>query len=211
MLHFALTAIISVLFVVDPPGVLPAYLVITAEDDEAKRRHTAWKAALVATAVLTVFAAAGSTLFAFLGLTMPAFQIAGGLILFLIAVDMIHAQRHTQEGSPEVAEGIEKPDVAVTPLAIPMLAGPGAISTVITMVHRAAGSPAELGMIYLAILVTGIIIYLTLRLAEPIHKILGKTGIRILSRILGLILAGIAVQFVLDGLKAAELFLHSSR
>jgi multiple antibiotic resistance protein len=204
MLDFALTAIASILFVVDPPGALPTYLVISQGDDPAKRRRTAWRASLVATVTLAVFAGAGNFLFRLFGVSMPAFQIAGGLILFLVALDMIRAQRPTQEGPGEINEGSEKPDVAITPLAVPMLAGPAAISTVTMLMSRAV-SWAEVAIIYLAILLTGIVIYVTLRLANPLYRGLGKTGIQVFSRVLGLILAAIAVEFVLDGLTGVRL------
>lgn len=203
MLDFALTAIASILFVVDPLGALPAYLAMTGEDEPAQRRRTARRAALVATLVLTLFAAFGNAILHLLGLTMAALQIAGGLILFLVAMDMIRAQRATQEGPGEISEGTAKADVAVTPLAIPMLAGPAALSTV-TMLAGRATTTVEAAAVYGAILLTGGAIYGTLLLAEPLHHGLGRTGIHVLSRVLGLILAAIAVQFVLDGLRAAE-------
>jgi multiple antibiotic resistance protein len=202
MLDFLLTALTSILFVVDPPGALPTYLVMTANDDPARRRRTAWRAGIMATLTLLVFASVGHGVFRWLNLTMPAFQIAGGLILFLVAVDMIRARRYTQEEPGEVNEGVAKDDVAITPLAVPMLAGPAAMATVTVLISR-AHNPAEVLIVYLAILVTGAVSYVTLRLAEPIHRVLGKTGIQVFGRVLGLILAGIAVQFILDGLAAA--------
>jgi len=202
MFSFALTAAASILFVVDPPGALPAYLAMTEGDDAVKRRRTARKAALAATFVLAAFAAGGHWLFSLLGLTMPAFQIAGGLILFLVALDMIRAQRPTKEGPGEVSEGRAKEDIAITPLAVPLLAGPAALSTVATLMSQAPGW-VEASVIYLSIAVTGAVIFVTLRLAEPLFRLLGKTGIQVLGRILGLVLAGIAVQFVLNGLRAA--------
>jgi multiple antibiotic resistance protein len=202
MFSFALTAVASILFVVDPPGALPAYLAMTEGDDAVKRRRTARKAALAATFVLAAFAAGGHWLFGLLGLTMPAFQIAGGLILFLVALDMMRAQRPTKEGPGEVSEGRAKEDIAITPLAVPLLAGPAALSTVATLMSQAPGW-VEASVIYLSIAVTGAVIFVTLRLAEPLFRLLGKTGIQVLGRILGLVLAGIAVQFVLNGLRAA--------
>jgi multiple antibiotic resistance protein len=200
---FALTAVASILFVVDPLGTLPAYLVITAHEDPARRPRTAGRASLIATIILAVFAAVGNAVFRLFGLTLPALQIAGGLILFLVALDMIRAQRPTQERPEEVREGAAKADVAITPLAVPMLAGPAALSTVATLMSR-AGSWAEAACVYAAIAVTGLVCYATLRLAEPLHRGLGQTGIHVFSRVLGLLLAAIAVQFVLDGLRAAE-------
>jgi multiple antibiotic resistance protein len=202
MLGFVLTALASVLFVVDPPGALPAYLAMTQGDDPAKRRRTAAKASLAAALVLAAFAAGGHGLFRLLGLTLPAFQVAGGLILFLVALDMLRAQRSTKEGPAEVNEGMAKEDVAITPLAVPLLAGPAALSTVATLMGQARGWEEALA-VYLSVALTGVLTYLTLRLAEPLFRLLGRTGIQVLGRVLGLVLAGIAVQFVFNGLRAA--------
>lgn len=202
MADFFFTALVSILFVVDPPGAVPTYLVMSAGQNPDQRRRTALLASVTATLTLALFAGSGQFIFHYLNLTLPAFQIAGGLILFLVALDMIRAQRHTQEEPGEVSEGIAKEDVAITPLAIPMLAGPAAMSTVIVLMHR-ADSAAKVLLVHAAICLTGIASFVTLRLADPIYKALGRTGIHIFSRILGLILAGVAIQFVLDGLRAA--------
>lgn len=202
MLDFLLTALASILFVVDPLGTIPTYLVMTGTDDPAKRRRTALRASLAATLTMAIFAAIGKVMFRWLGLTLPAFEIAGGLILFLVAIDMLRAQRPTQEGPGEVSEGTVKEDVAITPLAIPMLAGPAALSTVTMLMSRAVG-PAETVIVHLAIVITGVVSYVTLLLAAPLHRALGRTGIHVFSRIMGLILAAISVQFVLDGMQAA--------
>jgi len=202
MLDFWFTAIASILFVVDPAGAVPAYLVMTEGYSEERRRRTVLGATVTATATLIIFASAGSMIFRLFGLTLPAFQIAGGLILFLVALDMIRAERPTQEGPGEIAEGAAKQDVTITPMAIPLLAGPAALSTV-TMLMSRAGNWREVSLVYIAIVLTGVITYAILRLARPLYTGLGRVGIHVLSRILGLILAAISVQFVLDGLRAA--------
>jgi multiple antibiotic resistance protein len=202
MLDFSLTAFVSILFLVDPPGTVPAFLALTSRYPPAKRRRTALVACVTATLTLAGFAAVGSYLFRYLGLTLPAFQIAGGLILFVVALDMIRAQRSTQEDPEEMKEGAAADDVAITPLAIPFLAGPAALSTV-TVLMAQADTTARAAVVFLAIGLTGAISYATLRLADPIQRRLGTTGIHVLGRILGLVLAGIAVQFVLDGLGEA--------
>jgi multiple antibiotic resistance protein len=202
MLDFGTTAFMSILFLVDPPGTVPAFIALTERQTPEKRRRTALVASVTTTLTLMGFAAIGNYVFRVLGLTLPAFQIAGGLILFLVALDMIRAQRSTKEHPEELSEGAEAADVAVAPLAIPMLAGPAALSTVaVLMAH--AKDVGESSLVFVAIALTGLICYITLRLAEPIQKRLGKTGIHILGRVLGLILAGIAVQFVLNGLHKA--------
>jgi multiple antibiotic resistance protein len=202
MLDFALTALASVLFVVDPVGAVPGYLAMTEGDDPGKRTGTAWRASLAAAVVLAAFAAAGKVIFRFLGLTMPAFQIAGGLILFLVALDMLRAERSTQEKPEELLEGRAKADVALTPLAIPMLAGPASLSTVATLMNT-ADTAQKAAIVYGSIAIAAAITGVTLQLAAPLHRLLGKTGIHVLTRVFGLLLAAIAVQFVLDGLKDA--------
>ena len=201
MWEFALVTASSILFVVDPVGVVPSYLVMTAGDPAAKRRSTARRAAVVATGTLLAFALGGGYVVTLFGVSLPAFRIAGGLVLLLVALDMMKAQRPTQEAPGEVAEGAEKEDIAITPLAIPMLAGPAALSTV-TMLMNQADTWAKVGIVIGVILATGAVILLTLLLAEPLHRILGRTGIHVLSRILGLVLLALAVQFILDGWRA---------
>ena len=202
MLDFGTTAFMSILFLVDPPGTVPAFIALTERQSPEKRRRTALVASLTTTLTLMGFAAIGNFVFRGLGLTLPAFQIAGGLLLFLVALDMIRAQRSTQESPEEMSEGAEAADVAVAPLAIPMLAGPAALSTVAVLMSQAQDF-RQVSMVFLAIALTGLVCFITLRLAEPIQRRLGKTGIHILGRVLGLILAGIGVQFVLNGLAAA--------
>ena len=202
MLDFGTTAFMSILFLVDPAGTVPAFIALTEKQSAEKRRRTIFVASVVTTITLAGFAAVGNVVFRVLGLTLPAFQIAGGLVLFLVALDMIRAKRSTQEGPDELEECTESLDVAVAPLAIPMLAGPAALSTVAVLMAQAQNF-IESSLIFVAIALTGLICYFTLRLAEPNQTRLGKTGIQILSRVLGLVLAGIAVQFVLNGLTAA--------
>jgi multiple antibiotic resistance protein len=203
MLDFATTAFVSILFLVDPPGTVPAFMALTASYTPERRKKTALVACLTATLVLLGFAAVGNYLFKHLGLTLPAFQVAGGLVLFVVALDMIRAE-HTDEKSDDMKDAEPARDVAVTPLAIPFLAGPAAMSTVAVLMSKADGAGSVL-LVFLAIVLTGVVSYATLRLAGPIQRRLGLTGIHVLGRILGLVLAGIAVQFVLDGLAAAGL------
>jgi multiple antibiotic resistance protein len=207
MLDFATTAFVSILILVDPPGTVPAFMALTARYSPERRRKTAFVASAVASLTLMGFAAVGNVVFRGLGLTLPAFQIAGGVILFLVALDMIRAQRSTKETPGEIKEHEESADeaeVAVAPLAIPMLAGPGALSTVAVLMSQAKDM-GEVSLVFFSIALTGLICYVTLRLAEPIQRRLGITGVHILGRVLGLVLAGIGVQFILNGLKAAEL------
>ena len=200
--RFALVTFTSILFIVDPVAAIPTYLVITQQEGSAERRRTARRACIAMTVLLVVFGATGTMLFQAFGITLPAFRTAGGLILWFVAMDMLHGERRTQEGRDEVYEGQIKEDVALTPLAIPMLAGPGAISTAIVIAGQARGA-AQTVMVYASIVLTGFLSYLSLRLGEPLLGRLGKTGIRVVTRIMGLILAAVAVQFVFSGVREA--------
>ena len=200
--RFALVTFTSVLFIIDPIAAVPTYLVITQLETPLERRRTARRACVAMTLLLIFFAATGTLLFRAFGITLAAFRTAGGLILWFVAIDMLRGERRTQEGREELEEGEAKEDVAFTPLAIPMLAGPGAISTVIVIAGQARGLGDSL-VVYGAIVLTGAISYFTLRLGEPLLIRLGKTGIRVVTRIMGLILAAVAVQFVLSGVKEA--------
>lgn len=196
--QFALVTFTSVLFIVDPIAIVPTYLVITQGQSTAERRHTAVRACIAAALMMVLFAAAGRAIFGLFGITMPAFRIAGGLILWVVAMDMLHGARTTQEGTAEIVEGQAKEDVAITPLAMPMLAGPGAISTVMVLSSQAK-TTAQSVAVYGSILLACAIAWATLRVAETLVLRMGATGIRVMTRIMGLLLAAIAVQFVITG------------
>ena len=201
-LQFALVTFTSVLFIVDPIAVVPTYLVITQGQTLAQRRVTARRACIAALVLLVTFAAVGRAIFDLFGITLPAFRIAGGLILWLVAMDMLHGNRSTQEGTAEITEATVKEDVAITPLAMPMLAGPGAISTVMVLSGQARTMPQNV-VVYGSILLALFIAWLTLRAAEGLVLRMGQTGIRVLTRLMGLLLAAIAVQFVITGVREA--------
>jgi multiple antibiotic resistance protein len=197
---FALITCTSVLFIVDPFAAVPAYLVMTQNETAEERRRTALRACVAMGIILAVFAAGGRFIFLTFGITLPAFRIAGGVILWFVAFDMLRGQRSTQESPTEIVEGQAKDDVALTPLAIPVLAGPGAISTAMVLAGE-AGSVARSAVVYGAILLTTAISYLTLRLAERLLAYLGQTGIKVMTRIMGMLLAAVATQFILNGVR----------
>lgn len=199
-LQFAFVTFTSVLFIVDPIAVIPTYLVITQDETPEQRRHTARRACIAAALLLIAFGLAGKLIFDVLGITMSAFRIAGGVILWVVAMDMLQAKRSTQESGPEIEEGTAKADVAVTPLAMPMLAGPGAISTIMVLAGQAQ-SVSQSAIVYASIILTAVASWLTLRLGETLIARIGKTGIRVMTRIMGLLLAAIAAQFVLTGVR----------
>ncbi|MBI1809823.1 MAG: NAAT family transporter [Gemmatimonadetes bacterium] len=201
-LQFALITFTSVLFIVDPIAIVPTYLVITQNETPEHRASTARRACIAAAALLIAFGLFGQLIFKLFGITMPAFRIAGGLILWLVAMDMLRGQRTTQESSAEIVEGREKEDVALTPLAMPMLAGPGAISTVMVLAGQAK-TVAHAAVVYGSVALTAFICWLTLAGSGPLMQRMGQTGIRVMTRIMGLLLAAIAVQFVITGVTDA--------
>ncbi len=194
---FALLALTSVLFIVNPIAVIPTYLVITQKETPEQRARTARRACIAAACILLAFAIAGTQIFKLFGITIDAFRVAGGLILWVVAMDMLHGVRRTQEGHEEINESTLKEDVALTPLAMPMLAGPGAISTVIVLAGQATAT--EKLAVYAAAMVTMALSWVVLRVGERLVLRLGGTGIRVMTRIMGLLLAAIAVQFVITG------------
>ena len=200
LLQFAVVTFTSVLFIVDPIAVIPTYLVITNHETPEQRKRTARRACIAAALLLIGFGLAGRLIFQVLGITLAAFRVAGGLILWLVAMDMLRAQRTTQEGVEEIAEGTAKEDVAITPLAMPMLAGPGAISTIMVLAGQAT-TIAQSVVVYASIVLTAVVSWLTLRLGVGLVTRMGQTGIRVMTRIMGLLLAAIAVQFVLTGVR----------
>ncbi|HJR43054.1 MAG TPA: MarC family protein [Gemmatimonadaceae bacterium] len=200
--QFALVTFTSLLFIVDPIALVPTYLVITQDETAAQRRRTAARACIAAALILLVFATAGAIIFRLFGITLPAFRIAGGLILGLVAMDMLRGRRTTQEGTEEIVEGTEKEDVAITPLAMPMLAGPGAISTVMVLSSQAQGMTQRI-VVYAAIVLTALISWITLRVGDRLLMRLGQTGIRVFTRIMGLLLAAVAIQLVITGAREA--------
>ena len=202
--QFALVAFTSILFLVDPIAVIPAYLAFTRTDSAEHRRRTATTACIAAAIALLVFAAGGDIILRAFGITLPAFRIAGGLILWFVAMDMLRAERPTQEGQPELKEGEAKADVALTPLAVPMLAGPGAMSTVMVLSAQAR-TPTYSLIVYASIVATMVISWVTLRAADRVFSRIGETGIRVATRLMGVLLAAIAVQFVLTGIRDAQL------
>jgi multiple antibiotic resistance protein len=202
--QFALITLTSILFIVDPIAAVPSYLVVTQNETPAERKRTALRACVAMALMLIVFGAAGRFIFEAFGITLPAFRIAGGLILWLVALDMVRAQRSTQESNEELAEGQAKDDVAVTPLAIPILAGPGAISTVMVLAGEVRSVQNGL-VVYGSVVVTAAVSYLTLRLGERLVSLIGQTGIKVMTRIMGLLLAAVATQFILTGIRDAFL------
>jgi len=200
----------SVLFIVDPFAVIPSFLAMTERDSPAMRRVLARRGAWTCAITLTLFALGGSLIFKLFGITIGAFKIAGGVLIGLNALDMVQARRSSQRETPaEKAEGTAKEDIGILPLGVPMLAGPGAISTVMVL---ALGSKSWVTTtaLYVSIALTALISFLTLSAASLIERRLGQTGMRILTRLMGLVLCAIAVQFIIDGLKMSGVVAHGT-
>jgi multiple antibiotic resistance protein len=208
ILEFALLAVTSVFFLVDPFAVIPMFLAITADSPQVERRLMARRSAWTCAIVLSAFAIAGSLIFKMFGITLPAFKIAGGIILLQIGMDMLQARQSGTKVTPEeTEEGTAKEDASIIPLGMPMLAGPGAISTVMVLVGESHTVWQHL-IVYSTILLTAYISYLVLAGADGVRRYLGETGIRILMRLMGLLLVALAVQFVANGLTDFGLLKH---
>lgn len=191
----------SVLFIVDPFAVIPTFLAMTARDSAEQRRVQARRSAWTCAITLTAFALGGSMIFKIFGITIGAFKIAGGVLIGLNALDMVQARQSKQRETPvEKAEGIQKEDIGIMPLGVPMLAGPGAISTVMVLALTAK-SPATTAAVYVSIVLTSLLSYVVLSAATLVERRLGQTGMRILTRLMGLVLSAIAIQFIIDGIK----------
>ncbi len=199
--EYILLASSSLFVIIDPLATVPAFLAMTPTDTPAQRIRMAGLACWIAAGVLIGFAIGGTYIFKFLGITMPAFQLAASIVLLLVSLDMLRAQRsRVQETIEETAAGIEKTDIAVAPLAIPMLAGPGAISTAILLHHQATDFAQELAL-YGSILTVCLASYLILRLSARGAQWLSPIAMNITVRIMGLLLAAVAIQFMLNAVK----------
>lgn len=202
IVRFSVLALSSIFFLVDPFAAIGSFLAITADADRVRRRRMARKGALTCFIVLTTFALAGQMIFRMFGITLPAFEVAGGLILLLIGLDMLEARRSpTQEAKGDAEEGAAKEDAGIVPLGIPMLAGPGAISSVMVLVGQVDSLWSwQMGAILGSIAITACVSYWVLAGADRVRGVMGETGIRILVRIMGLLLVALAMQFFVNGL-----------
>ena len=201
-LKFAVVALSAVFFVIDPLANVPMFLSITAGDSPDQRRRTAFRAALATWITLCIFALAGGVIFRAFGISLGAFKIAGGIMLLLMSIDMMRAQPSpTRTTVEEQDEGRKRDDVAIFPLAVPMLAGPGAIATVMVLMSRADWQPIPTLSVFLAVTLTCVVAWLLMRWASSADKYLPKTVLRAFERIMGLLLAAVAVEFIAGGVR----------
>jgi multiple antibiotic resistance protein len=200
-LEYALFALSSLIVIIDPIATVPAFLAMTPHDTPENRVRMARLACQVAAILLLLFAIGGRWLFHFLGITIPALQMAGSVILLLIALDMLKAERSkAQETHEEVEAGAAKADIAVTPMAVPMLAGPGAISTVLLLQSK-ADTLVKHGLLFLCISLVCLGSYYVFAISARGAQWLSPIVLRVTTRVMGLVLAAIAMQFLLNALK----------
>ncbi len=204
MIDTLIAAFVTLLVVIDPPGVVPIFAALTGDASPAARRRLALRGSLIGAGILLAFALGGEVLLRLLGIGLPAFRIAGGILLLLLSIEMVMA-KHTglrATTSDEEEEGSARADITVFPLAIPLIAGPGAMTSIVLLMGRApdyAGKAMILGVLacVLAIMLA------CLLLTGPVMRLLGVTGINVISRVAGIILAALAVQFIVDGVHAS--------
>ncbi len=199
---FLITAFATLFVVIDPPGLEPLFIALTRGMSVSRRRALATRACIIAIGILAAFAFAGEALLGFIGITMPAFRIAGGILLFLTALDMLF-ERRTQRREGQQAEPDHDP--SVFPLATPLIAGSGAIATMILLVGQAGGGMAGTLVVIGVMLVVMITTFAFLLAAPPLERMLGRTGTIVITRLLGMLLAALSVQFVIDGIRGTGL------
>ena len=190
-----ITAFATLFVVIDPIGLTPMFVALTQGADSAHRRAVALRASVIGFIILVLFALFGEAVLGFIGISMPAFQIAGGILLLLTALDMLF-ERRSKRREDKVAE---LPDPSVFPLATPLIAGPGAIASIILLMGQAddmAGSLTVIGVTAAVVL----IVFLLFIASGVLERLLGKTGINVVTRLLGMLLAALAIQFIIDGL-----------
>ncbi|HZT96617.1 MAG TPA: MarC family protein [Chloroflexota bacterium] len=203
---FLLSAVVTIFIVVDPIALTPLFIGLTGHMTEDQRRHLAYRSVTVAGAIMLVFVIVGRPLLAALGISLDAFYIAGGALLFLIAIDLLFARpSRTRETPEEEAEGRTAADISVFPLAIPIISGPGAIATIVLFMSQAGTNLFKIGSVLVALLIALVASLLVMRMSGRIMLLLRTTGIAVIGRVMGLILAALAAQFVLNGIHA---FMH---
>ncbi|MCR9108091.1 MarC family protein [Marivita sp. XM-24bin2] len=203
---FLISAFVTLFVVIDPIGLTPVFIALTPGMTVQQRRAIAVRATVIAAGLLFLFAFLGEQVLGFIGISMPAFRIAGGILLFLTALDMLFERRTKRR--EDKADVDDVPDPSVFPIAIPLIAGPGAIASIILLVGQAEGAVGMASVlgVMVAVLVIVFVLFLS---ASIIERALGKTGIVVVTRLLGMLLAALSVQFVLDGIRGFGLALGS--
>jgi multiple antibiotic resistance protein len=198
MLDVLVQAFVTLFVVIDPIGLAPLFVALTQGMAPAERNRVGLRALVIAFALLAAFGIFGQGLLAAIGISMPAFRISGGLLLFLIAVDMLF-ERRSDRRERRATETL--PDPSVFPLAMPLIAGPGALATMVLLASRHAGDVALVVGVHLVVLLVLAVTWVFFRASSLIERLLGHTGIVVVTRLFGILLAALSVQFVLDGLR----------
>jgi len=201
---FLISAFVTLFVIIDPIGLTPIFIALTPGMTAQQRRAIALRATLISAALLFLFAFFGEQVLGFIGISMPAFRIAGGILLFLTALDMLFERRTKRR--EDQAEYEDAPDPSVFPLAIPLIAGPGAIASMILLTGQAEGTLGMVSVLSVMVAVL-ILVFLFFLSATLVERALGKTGIVVVTRLLGMLLAALSVQFVLDGIRGFGLAL----
>lgn len=199
-MRFGLAAFVTLLVVVDPPGVVPIFVALTRDEDAARRRKILTRAVLIAFGVALFFLVAGRSMLSYLGVTVHAFSISGGILLFATAMPMLFGQRGGMQAPEPTERGSVGQDISVFPLAIPMLSGPGLIATILLLTAEAAGDPRRLGAVAAAITLVFLVSFISLYFGARLISRLGEGGVHIATRVMGIVLAALAVQYVLNGI-----------
>ena len=202
MFAFGTKAFISILTIMGPFTVLPAFVSMTQGMSQTQRNKIARKALIVSASILIVSTLIGERLFDILGISIPSFRIAGGILILIMGINMLHAKRSEARATEsELNEAMEKNDISVFPLGTPLIAGPGAISTVILFSTGQHRGIVSMLLITVAVVISALIIYYLLRYSHLIYKAMGQTGMNIMGRLMGLILSAMAVEFIIDGIR----------
>ena len=199
MVELALRAFLTLFVVVDPVGIAPVFLALVGARPRAEQKRVARKAVTVAGIVLFGFALGGDWLLGKLGISIDAFRVAGGILLFRIAFGMVLAAPHQRETAEEEEEARSRSDVSVFPLAIPLIAGPGSMASLMILVGHAGSDPGRLAVVFAMTAAVLGLTWLALRLSAPLGRALGRTGANVVTRVLGVLLAALAVQYIADG------------
>ena len=204
MIDLFISAFVTLFVVIDPPGCAPIYASLTTGANASQRRSMAWRAVLIAGAILIFFALFGEDLLGFLHIDLDSFRIAGGIMLFVIAIDMVFEKRteRREQRAEKILATPEVEDVSTFPMAMPMIAGPGSIASVMLLVSQNDGLEAAL-TIFGALLAVLVLTLAALLLAGPLMRVMGAKAEAVITRLLGVLLAALAAQFVIDGLKAS--------
>ena len=195
--------LVSIFAIVNPVGTIPTFVALTAGYTQRERRHVITKAVLVGAGVLLVFGLVGQRIFDVFAITIPAFRIAGGILIFKVAFDMLHGERpRSDSNEQEITDALERENVGITPLGVPLLTGPGAITTVMILVATHT-SATDRVLIYVAVGIVFAVTFVLLFAGERLFGLMGRSGLMVFTRIMGLLLAALAVQFVVTGLSEA--------